>query len=175
MAKGASNFKLIENGFYPTPEKAVAPLRLFIGGRGYSEPCAGDGALVRALAGSGVCLQATDIAPQGDDVEKADVFSLTECKGDMFITNPPWPEQNRGGDPALSIIKHLMKIAPTWVLLPSDFAFNKYFGEVSAQCAIIVAVGRVKWFADSAHTGKSNCAWYFFNEAAPTPTLFVGR
>ena len=72
----------------------------------------------------------------------------------MFITNPPWPETNRRGEPTLSILTHLSSLAPTWLLLPADFAHNIYFREVEGRCQRIVSVGRVKWIAGTKHSGN---------------------
>jgi len=43
-----SSFKRVERDFYPTPREAVLPLLLHLEyGTAFSEPCAGDGALIR--------------------------------------------------------------------------------------------------------------------------------
>lgn len=59
-----------------------------------------------------------------------------------------------------AIVKHLAGIAPTWTLLPWDFAANVYFGGVAAWCSDIVPIGRVKWIPGSPSAGVDNCAWY---------------
>jgi len=41
-------------------------------------------------------------------------------------------------------------------------------------CAMIVAIGRVKWIEDSDTSGKDNACWYLFN-SEPTETVFHGR
>lgn len=40
---------------------------------------------------------------------------------------------DRQRDDLRAIVKHLAAIAPTWALLPWDFAANVYFGEVVIQ------------------------------------------
>jgi hypothetical protein len=50
-----SDFERISRDFYRTPTEAVLPLRPFFGGgETFCEPCAGDGALVRALISIGL-------------------------------------------------------------------------------------------------------------------------
>jgi hypothetical protein len=58
-----SDFERIARDFYRTPTEAVLPLRPFFGGgETFCEPCAGDGALVRALISIGLeCVSAYDI------------------------------------------------------------------------------------------------------------------
>jgi hypothetical protein len=84
---------------------------------------------------------------------------------DLWITNPPWPEPGQRGDPAVSIILHLMAIAPVWVILPWDFATNAYFARLYATCTDIVPVGRVSWMGNG-QGGKDNAAWFRFDAAA---------
>ena len=43
------------------------------------------------------------------------------------------------------------------------------------QCSHIVSVGRVKWIADTPHTGKDNCAWYRFDCDHSGGPRFVGQ
>ena len=120
--------------------------------------------MVNHLESAGqVLTSASDIHPTASGIIKRDALELEKCNGDIFITNPPWPEPNRRGDPALAIIIHLSALAPTWLLLPADFAYNAYFSAVAGRCQKIVAVGRVKWIPDSKYTGKDNAGWYLFD------------
>ena len=79
------------------------------------------------------------------------------------------------GDPALSILMHLSAIAPTWSLLPANFAHNVYFGQIETRCQKIVSVGRVKWIEGTKHSGKDNAAWYLFDGEYAGATVFHGR
>ncbi len=177
MGKRSDTFKRSPRGFYPTPASALRPLlRHLTQAIQFDEPCAGDGALVRHLEAAGHSLaSASDIHPMAMDIVKCDAINLERCVGDVFITNPPWPEQNRRGEPVLSILMHLSSLAPTWLLLPADFAHNVYFGKVENRCRNIVSVGRVKWISGSKHSGKDNSAWYLFDGAHMGPTIFHGR
>jgi hypothetical protein len=177
MSKRSQNFKRNLRGLYPTPSAAVPPLLPFLPSAvRFDEPCAGNGALVGHLEAAGHCLGlASDIHPMADDIEKFDALSIDRCNGDMFITNPPWPEPNRRGEPALAILLHLSSLAPTWLLLPADFAHNVYFREVEPRCQKIVSVGRVKWIPGTKFSGKDNAAWYLFDEAHRGSVTFHGR
>ena len=172
-----SDFERHPRGLYPTPESAVRPLLPHLPAAVcFDEPCAGDGALVRHLTAEGHSLgAASDIQPMAAGIATSDACGIKQCSGDMFITNPPWPEPNKRGDPTLSILMHLSALAPTWLLLPADFTHNIYFHRVAARCQKIVSVGRVKWISDSKHTGKDNCAWYLFDGGHEGSTVFHGR
>jgi hypothetical protein len=39
----------------------------------------------------------------------------------------------------------------------------------------IVAIGRVKWFADSAHGSLDDFVWCLFTRPSLEPTIFIGR
>lgn len=170
MSKRTPGLPQRPRGFWPTPFEAVAPLIPYLPPRArYGEPCAGDGDLIRHLDDmwpAGRCVWASDLEPQRSGIRTlavADITAALTCDVDLWVTNPPWPVGGKRGDPALSIIKHLTGIAPTWALLPWDFAANGYFRTLIAQCSDIVPVGRVKWIPGSASAGVDNCAWYRFD------------
>jgi hypothetical protein len=177
MGKRSDKFERAPRDFYPTPASAVQPLLQHLPDVvQFDEPCAGDGALVRHLEEVGHSLtSASDIQPMAQGISKRDALSISQCHSDMFITNPPWPEPNRRGDPTLAILVHLSTLAPLWVLLPADFAHNRYFAEVGSRCQKIVSVGRVKWIAGTKHSGKDNAAWYLFDGTHSGATTFHGR
>ena len=169
-----SDFERHPRGLYPTPESAVRPMlpHLPTAVR-FDEPCAGDGALVRHLEAEGHSLgAASDIQPMAGGIATSDARGIKQCSGDMFITNPPWPEPNKRGDPTLSILMHLSALAPTWLLLPADFTHNIYFHRVADRCQKIVSVGRVKWIPGTKGPGKDNAAWYLFDETHGGHTHF---
>ena len=140
MSKRSQQFERNPRGLYPTPVSAVQPLLSHLpGGAQFDEPCAGNGALVGHLVAAGHRLGfASDIHPMTDGIVTLDALNVTHCNGDMFITNPPWPEPNQRGEPALAILMHLSALAPTWLLLPADFAHNVYFSGVEGRCRKIV-------------------------------------
>lgn len=66
-------------------------------------------------------------------------------------------------------------LAPTWLLLPADFAHNRYFAKVAYLCNQIVSVGRVRWIPDTKHVGYENVAWYRFCAGNDEPITFFPR
>ena len=182
MSKRTPGLPQRPRGFWPTPREAVVPLIPYLPPRArYGEPCAGDGQLIRNLADlwpAGRLTWASDIQPEGPGIEALAVADIDADRAgdvDLWITNPPWSVGGKRGDPALSIIKRLAGIAPTWALLPWDFAANVYFGGVAAWCSDIVPIGRVKWIPDSPSAGVDNCAWYRFDAQNRHPATVRAR
>lgn len=165
MSKRTPGLPRRPRGFWPTPIDAVRPLIPHLPDVAYwIDPCAGDGALVRhldALWPGGRLQLASDLEPQATGIERLDALSLT-WRPDFYITNPPWPVIGTKGEPALSIIVHLMGLAPSWMLLPWDFGANVYFREVQRACVRIVPIGRVSWMGNG-QGGMDNAAWYLFD------------
>lgn len=171
-----SNFERIERDFYPTPPEAVAPLIPYLEhGDMFCEPCAGDGALIRALEDAGLsCAAALDIEPQAADIERFDALSdslgcwVDSCE--YIITNPPWSR------PTLhAMIAHFSAIRPTWLLFDADWVHTKQSAPFMPWLRKVVSVGRVKWIPDSKMTGKDNCAWHLFDQRGAGPAEFYGR
>lgn len=158
-----SNFERVERDFYPTPPEAVAPLLAHLApGTIFMEPCAGDGALVRALEAAGhACVAAIDIEPQAPNVSRADALRDPLPDVPMFITNPPWAREVLH-----PLIVRLSDAAPTWLLFDADWMHTVQAAPFKPRLREIVSVGRVKWIADSDSTGKDNCAWYLFDAPA---------
>ena len=167
-----SDFARVERDFYPTPAEAVKPLIPHVPHNcTYWEPCAGDGALIRALDGHARCLFASDISPQRPDIETRD--ALSDGSGafeDYIITNPPW--DRRVLHP---MIDHFSAMRPTWLLFDADWPHTKQSARFMPWLRKIVSVGRVRWIPDSKMTGKDNCAWYLFDQNDQGPTEFFGR
>lgn len=168
MSKMLPNaFPRIPNNAYFTPIPALEPLLLYLERdkvRTFAEPCCGDLAIVRALEAAGyTCVSATDIL-DGHDARQVKYRPAP----DAIITNPPY---DRTRAMMKEIIHHLRKLAPTWLLLESDFAFNKGAANHIAYCSDIVAIGRVKWIHGSLSSGTANYAWYRFGNVL-TDTVF---
>ena len=182
MGKRTPNPKpRIHQNAYDTPIKALLPLIPYLNPKDrFWEPCAGRGVLADALADAGFYIVgATDIEPRDERVTQLAALDLTVDYAkfaDTFITNPPWPEPRRNGEPALSILHHLSGLRPTWALLSADFMHNVYAEPLMAACSKIVSIGRVKWFEGTEHDGMDNCAWYLFGPGSrPRPTHFYTR
>jgi len=102
-----------------------------------------------------------------------DAFNIESAAEDvdLFVTNPPWDRKILH-----RLIVHLIEIRPTWLLFDADWMHTKQAAPYLRYCRKIVSVGRVKWFPDSPHTGKDNCAWYLFDYGVSlTPPEFWGR
>jgi hypothetical protein len=171
-----SNFERKPRDAYFTPEKAFLPLvpHLPVSTFTFAEPCAGDGRLVQHIEKhtKGVCTFASDIEPQKDWIASRDVFELTSGLAknpQLMITNPPYEK-----DLLLAMIPYLTNIAPTWLLLRSDFLFNKYAGQFRHTLTKVVAIGRVSW-EENGVSGKENHAWMLFSNLKQGPTQFFGR
>lgn len=150
-----STFERIPRDFYPTPAAAVPPLIPHLRGvRTFAEPCCGDGALVRHLEAHGLrCTYAGDIADGRDALASTDYG-----EPDAIITNPPYTR------PLMhALIQHLQQIAPTWLLLDLDWAATKQAIPYLTSCSDIVAIGRLRWIAETKYTGKDNYGWYRFD------------
>ena len=162
-----SNYERRAADFYPTPRAAVVPLIPYLHGvRTFAEPCAGDGNLVRHLEGFGLrSVYAGDIRT-GEDALELDHYGAA----DAIITNPPYTR-----DLMHRLIAHFQRIAPTWLLLDSDWASTRQAVPFLLHCSDIVAIGRVKWIEGSKHTGKDNHAWYRFDALHSNGPVFHGR
>lgn len=157
MSKRTPGFERRDRDAYPTPLAAVAPLIPYLRGvRTFAEPCCGGGELGRHLELFGlVCVYAGDITT-GQDALTLGVTDIVTA--DAIITNPPYAR------PLMhAMIAHLGQLRPTGLLLESDWASTKQGAPFMAHCSDIVAIGRVKWIADSPHTGKDNFAWFRFD------------
>jgi hypothetical protein len=82
-----------------------------------------------------------------------------------IITNPPHTR-------ALMhpLIEHFQAIAPTWLLIDTDWICNLQAVPYLPHCSDVVIIGRVKWIKDSKFTGKENYAWFRFHGTYRGPT-----
>ena len=164
-----SSFERRPADFYPTPKAAVVPLIPYVranGIRTFAEPCVGDGDLVRHLESFGLrSVYAGDIRT-GQDALALDSYGPV----DAIITNPPYTRNLMH-----RLIEHFQRIAPTWLLLETDWVSTLQAVPYLGHCSDIVAIGRVKWIEDSKHTGKDNHAWYRFDARHRGGHAFHGR
>lgn len=167
-----SDFARAPRDFYATPPAAVVPLLPHLRPNTvYAEPCAGDGALIDALAAAGHhCAWASDLEPQRADIHENDALSCGLGAAECFITNSPWRR-----DILHPLIVHLSDLAPTWLLLDADWVHTRQAAPFMPRLRKVVSVGRVKWIPDSKMTGKDNCAWHLFDAPNRSPACFYGR
>ena len=163
----------IDKGKYYTPLSALAPLLPMLPPAvNFIEPCAGDGRLADYLEQLGhSCTMAFDIEPAEDrtrqifvaDAAQLDIIHIPR-KTTFAITNPPWPLNGKKGDPAVSIIRRMLRFnLLTWVLLPAEFMHSAYAADLlTAHCETVVSIGRVKWFPGTKHGSMESCCWYQF-------------
>ena len=170
-----SDFQRIERDYYPTPIEAVRPLvpHLPRAKFWYTEPCAGDGRLVRHLCdlteGRARAEYACDLEPQIPEVEQFDAMGIQSAS--MFITNPPWDRKVLH-----PLIEHLSSIAPTWLLFDADWMHTKQSRPMVQRLKKVVSVGRVRWIEGTNMTGKDNCCWHLFESRDEgQPAQFFGR
>lgn len=169
-----SRFDRVDRDFYPTPAAAVQPLLKRIGDDfSFVEPCAGAGDLVGHLvAGGGRCMWAFDSEPADPGIRRFDAFDmrlLDRGPPDYIITNPPWSRQVLH-----RMIPHFAAQRPTWLLFDADWIHTAQSVPFLPLLRCYLSVGRVRWIAGSAHTGKDNVAWYLF-DFQPGPCELVGR
>ena len=167
-----SSFERVPRDFYRTPYKPVIPLLPHLDpATRYSEPCAGDGALVDHLNRHGhICVWASDIQPQSPSVTRADAFEVMAADEDCFITNCPWDRKILHG-----LIEHLGRQLPTWLLFDAAWAYTGQSAELIKSCDKIVAVGRVRWIPGTKYDGKDDAAWYRFMPNHRSGPRFYGR
>lgn len=167
-----SSYERVERDFYPTPAEAIYPLVPHLRrGALFSEPCAGDGALIRHLAAVGyTCQDAMDIEPQDPRVRVGNALESDLGQPEMFITNPPWLRSTLH-----PLIVRLSDIAPTWLLFDADWKHTRQAAPYMPRLRKVVSVGRLKWIPDSKFTGKDNCAWHLFTRPSDEPCQFFGR
>ena len=166
-----SDFERQPRDFYPTPMEAVKRLlehlpEDFL----FTEPCAGNGALIEHLETKGVCMWASDIEPQAEGIHKndySDVGFNELIESDYVITNPPWDRKILH-----PMIEYFAPRIKTWLLFDADWMHTKQSVPYMDMCSKIVSVGRIKWFGNM--TGKDNCAWYLFDWEV-NDTIFYGR
>jgi hypothetical protein len=162
---------------YDTPEEAVLPLLPFLMDvHTFAEPCAGNGFLIRALEKHGLkCVWASDLRADVRKPVKGGIDALKLTRNDLLraeaiISNPPWTRELLH-----PMIKHFMRLKPTWLLFDADWMHNQQAVPFIVHCRAIVSVGRVKWMDGSAHTGLDNAAWFLFDHRHIGQPLFHPR
>jgi hypothetical protein len=73
------------------------------------------------------------------------------------------------------MIVRFSEIAPTWLLLEADFKHNLNAAPYIPMCSDVVSIGRIRWFDDTEHEGKTNYAWYRFHAQHTRGPVFHPR
>jgi hypothetical protein len=168
-----SQFARNPRDYYPTPQAAVKPLLPWLSpGTLFTEPCAGDGRLIRHLEAEGhICIAASDLEPRAPEIKQHDARTIIiEDNRGIVVTNCPW-------DRALlhPIIDNLSRQITCWFLLDADWLHTRQANGYWQRCVLVVSVGRVKWIEGSKHTGKDNCCWLRFDPGHKGGPHFIGR
>lgn len=163
-----SDFTRRPHDSYQTVDpKAVDSLMPFLkrdGITSFAEPCLGDGKLADRLVSHGLaCVLGSDITGG------VDALGLTSFNGaNAIITNPPWTREILH-----PMIEHFQRHHPTWLLFDCDWAYNVHAAPYLDHCSDMIAVGRLKWFNNTA--GKDNACWYRFDINHHGGPRFHGR
>jgi hypothetical protein len=165
-----SDFERIDNDLYPTPLKGVLPLLPLLkaeGFRTFAEPCGEPNSiLVQTLESHGFkCVYAGDKRTGQDALART---NYNDCE--RIITNPPHKREWLH-----PLIEHLASVAPSWLLIDSDWWHTRQSAPFSHLCTTIVPVGRLKWVEGTDNTGKDNFCWYRFDAKHKRPTIIHGR
>lgn len=171
--RDGNKFERVEKDFYSTLDPAcLVPEFLHrIRGCRYAEPCYGEGHLEDLMMDAATCVWRSDVRETVGSSFVLDATKLTKAdlrQADCIITNPPYK-----WDMLKPLLDHLPTLKPTWLLLPSDYAFNVRMGPYVQRCEHIIAVGRLYWRLNKVK-GVTNFAWYKF-VGGLTYTEFTGR
>lgn len=157
---GSRAYAKRDRDFYPTPLQTVKPLIPWL--RKYrvttfSEPCSGEGDLVRHLESFGLRCQYA-----GDINTGRDALRIPEFEAPV-ITNPPF---SRGSTKLLlDLTAHFTAAAPsTWLLLPLAKMKAAHMQLALRHCSDIVDAGRDCWL-DNGETGTTDLAWFRFDQS----------
>lgn len=174
MGKRSNKGVKMPRDFWPTVDPdAFIPLRPYISGKTYAEPCCGNEDLIKGFEDVAYCGWASDISI-GKDATTLTKEDLEAC--DVIITNPPF-----SWEMLKPLLDHLPKLKPTWLLLPADFMHNKRSAPYMVYCSHIVAVRRLFWWLDEGDLsqrgvkGKDNYCWYLFHDKQQSSTNFIPR
>ena len=145
--------------FWKTPVSASTPLiEALPPGTEFEEPCAGDGGLAMDFVRGGhLCTYMADTHPRDEFVDEGNALARTTDTA--VITNPPyrWVLLQ-------PLLDHWIGRVESWLLLPSDMAFNHRTNPYFQHVDQILPIGRVKWMGeDSPHAGMENFAWFHFS------------
>lgn len=178
--KKHSNYPIVKNEFYATPEWVTeALLKSQMGGIGtyeffsklygtdfvYWDPCAGDGAITKVLKKRypDITVKGSDIQPRNSDIETLDFLSdgWVNC-GDfskqIIITNPPFSKSD-------AFVKKALEMHVSgWFLLRHEWDTAKKRKEIMQYCAAkVVLTQRPRWIKDTTTSPMYNFSWYCFD------------
>jgi hypothetical protein len=166
MSQRDSGYERKERDLYETPEWVTLALVPHLPRRAIiTEPAAGSGKMVRALASAGYTVIASDID------SGVDFLAAHECE-EAIVTNPPYALAYEFIMHALDRTEGAGYVA---MLLRTDFDHAatraNLFGRNGLFAKKLVLTKRIKWFEDSKGSPSFNHAWFIWDwkhEGAPT-------
>lgn len=156
--------------FYPTPDRAFpALLRMLPPGMRYVEPCAGDGAVVAALADHGHrCVWAYDLIPKvsaaGTLCEARDALDVHDHLDLAIVTNPPFSIAD-------VLLRHWFQtnVPVLYLFHPVNWLCNLDWQWAVPHAWRISPIGRLKLKPGSKHQGTTDYVWVEYRPE-PRPT-----
>jgi hypothetical protein len=145
------------------------------------EPCCGDGAMARVIAGAGHCVIATDLADYGFGTVGVDFFSCREfpagCRA--LVTNPPYGEAGparRTTNVSMAMLRFVRHALVLTAKANGQLALLVRFQWIAGKRAaelitsgpldtVIALTRRIQWFDHGAATnaGQHHHAWIVFD------------
>jgi hypothetical protein len=172
--------------YYATPDWVTGALLQHIHFRGpIWEPCCGDGAMSRILAGHGYEVVSTDIADRGFGTPGVDVLACHNvpqgCRS--IVTNPPYgdtgshAEQSRSSRAMLNFLRHALALTASVksqlaLLVRLQWMAGQRAAELMSAApfaAVVVLTQRIRWFDKGERTtaAQHHHAWVIFDHAHP--------
>lgn len=172
--------------FYATPTWVTEALLRHIPLRGpVWEPCCGDGAMSRVLAGQGHDVVSTDIADRGFGRPGVDFLACAAaphgCRS--IVTNPPYGDsgshkgQAKSSAAMLGFLRHALALTAAVegqlaLLVRLQWIAGQRAAEVMSAApfaAVVVLTRRIRWFdmGERTNAAQHHHAWVVFDHAHP--------
>jgi len=171
MHKPSRFVRVPQEAYFTIDRRCVQHLdRVFpLSGIRFSEPCAGQGDMVKALEECGAVLEAATDLHWYEDADARirggiDVFQQPPRGATTIITNPPY-------DCALPMVEHMLHAAPAaWlmVLLRATQAHVRQGRELMTWhrfYGLAPLPFRPKWFVDGPHSPRHDFSWFIWRPA----------
>ena len=172
--------------FYATPAWVTEALLKHVRLRGpVWEPCCGDGAMARVLAGHGHAVISTDIADRGFGEAGVDFLQCRTVPGGCrsIVTNPPYGDsgshegQSRSPLAMRKFLSHALMLTEQAqgqlaLLVRLQWIAGRLVAETMSAApfsAVIVLTRRIRWFdmAEKTNHAQHHHAWVVFDHAHP--------
>jgi hypothetical protein len=182
--------------FYATPEWVTESLLRHVRSRGpVWEPCCGDGAMAKVLAGHGHDVVATDIVDMGFGTAGVDFLACHGVPGGCrsIVTNPPYGDsgshegQSRSPTAMRGFLSHALALTESVqgqlaLLVRLQWIAGQRVADVMSAApfaAVIVLTRRIRWFdmGEKTNHGQHHHAWVVFDYARPAgqgPVMLYG-